>query len=246
MNWDGHPAIGTTSDRSLHVPTSRYDADMPLRRESRARSATPPLSPELLIHAYSMGVFPMADPDTGEIGWYSPDPRAIFPLDGFHIPRNVARLARQGRFEIRTDTRFEQVMRACAFDRSRDNRCWISEEMIRAYAQLHRHGLAHSVEAWRNGQLVGGLYGVHLGAAFFGESMFCRPDLGGSGASKVCLVHLMRILREGGFMLLDTQFTNPHVEQFGCVEIPREAYLERLRLAIQADGAWPAPGTMNA
>ncbi len=188
----------------------------------------------------------MADPDTGEIGWYSPDPRAIFPLDDFHVPRNVARLTRQGRFEIRTDTRFEQVMRACAFDRSRDNRCWISEEMIRAYAQLHRHGLAHSVEAWRNGQLVGGLYGVHLGAAFFGESMFCRPDLGGSGASKVCLVHLVRMLREGGFMLLDTQFTNPHVEQFGCVEIPREAYLERLRLAIQADGAWPAPGTMNA
>lgn len=183
----------------------------------------------------------MADPETGEIGWYSPDPRAIFPLDGFHVPRNVVRLVRQRRFEIRTDTCFERVMRCCAVDRSPENRCWISEEMIRSYVDLHQQGMAHSVEAWRDGRLVGGLYGVHLGAAFFGESMFCRPDLGGSGASKVCLVHLVEMLRSGGFTLLDTQFSNPHIEQFGCVEIPRETYLRQLRSALRQVGRWIRP-----
>lgn len=192
----------------------------------------------LLRTAYMAGIFPMADPDTGEIGWYCPDPRGILPLDDFHVPANLARLVRQGRFEIRIDTAFESVLDACAGPRSPDNGSWMNAPLRAAYVELHREGDAHSVEAWRDGILVGGLYGVSLGGAFFGESMFCRPDLGGSNASKVCLVHLVERLRARGFTLLDTQMVTPHMRQFGCIEIPARQYLDLLGEAIRQSAHW--------
>jgi leucyl/phenylalanyl-tRNA--protein transferase len=198
-------------------------------------------SPELLLWAYGHSLFPMADPDTGRIDWFSPDPRAIFPLhppDAFHTPRNVARLVRQNKFDIRTDTAFEPVMRACARHRNAENLTWISEQMIQSYRQLFDSGFAHSIEAWRADRLVGGLYGVHIGGAFFGESMFSRPDIGGSNSSKVCLVHLVKHLRQRGFVLLDTQWSTPHLQRFGCVEISAEDYFELLQRAIRVNARW--------
>lgn len=170
-----------------------------------------------------MGVFPMGDED-GRILWFSPDPRGILPLDRFHVPRSLGRVVRSGRFEIRLSTAFDEVMRACA-DRGQT---WISEEIIASYWRLHRLGHAHSVEAWREGRLVGGLYGVALGAAFFGESMFHRE----TDASKVALVALVRRLRDRGFRLLDTQWMTPHLRRFGGVEIPRLRYLDLLGQAL--------------
>jgi leucyl/phenylalanyl-tRNA--protein transferase len=195
---------------------------------------------EMLLWAYCRGIFPMADPDRGEIGWYSPDPRGILPLDAFHVPRTLARAVRRARFEIRCDSAFERVMRACAAPRRDEHLSWIDERLIRAYVGLHERGGAHSIEAWREGQLVGGLYGVQLNAAFFGESMFIRPGEGGTDASKICLVHLVAHLRRRGFGLLDTQFTNEHLEQFGCIEIPREAYMDRLEAALMRPLEWGA------
>jgi leucyl/phenylalanyl-tRNA--protein transferase len=195
-------------------------------------------SSELLLWAYCRGIFPMADPITGAMDWFSPDPRGIIPLEDFHAPKSLRRAVRQGRFDIRSDTAFETVMRACAEPRSTENLAWIDRRLVRAYVDLHRRGLAHSVEAWLGDRLVGGLYGVHIGAAFFGESMFIRPEQGGRDASKICLVHLVDHLRQRGFRLLDTQFTNPHLEQFGCIEITREAYLARLGEAIVHHAAW--------
>lgn len=162
----------------------------------------------------------------GEIGWFSPDPRGIIPLDTFSIPKRLARVIRQGRFDVRFDTAFEGVMRACAADREEGT--WISEEIIESYVALHARGLAHSVECWRDGKLVGGLYGVHLGSAFFGESMFHTE----TDASKVALAGLVGRLRERGFTLLDTQWITPHLEQFGAIEIPKQEYLARLAAAL--------------
>ena len=179
----------------------------------------------LLIYAYAQGIFPMAMED-GSIGWFSPDPRGILPLDTFVASRRLLRVVRQGKFEIAFDRGFEAVMRACAEDR--EDGTWISDEIVESYVALHRRGLAHSVEAWQDGTLVGGLYGVHLGGAFFGESMFHRV----TDASKVALVALVDRLRQNGFTLLDTQWTTPHLEQFGAVEIPREEYLTRLTAAL--------------
>jgi len=179
----------------------------------------------LLISAYAQGIFPMSMED-GSIGWFSPDPRGILPLDGVVVSRRLARLMRQQKFEIVVDHGFEDVMRACAVDR--DDGTWISEEIIESYVALYRRGLAHSVEAWQDGVLVGGLYGVHLGGAFFGESMFHRV----TDASKVALVALVDRLQAGGFTLLDTQWTTPHLEQFGAIEIPRDEYLARLASAM--------------
>lgn len=179
----------------------------------------------LLISAYAQGIFPMSL-DDGEIGWFSPDPRGILPLDGFLVPKRLARVVRQQKFEVAFDRGFEAVMRACANDR--DDGTWISEEIIESYVALHRRGLAHSVEAWQNGALVGGLYGVHLGGAFFGESMFHTV----TDASKVALVALVDRLQASGFTLLDTQWTTPHLEQFGAIEIPRDEYLARLAAAM--------------
>ncbi len=196
------------------------------------------LTPALLRWAYRQGWFPMANPEAGAIEWFNPDPRAIIPLDAFHVPATLSREVRKGRFEIRCDTVFEGVMRACAAPRAPDDLTWIDGAMIEAYVRLHEQGSAHCLEAWLGDQLVGGLYGVHVGGAFFGESMFSRPDLGGTNASKVCLVHLVGWMRHRGFTLLDTQFGTEHLEQFGCIEIDRRQYLVRLADAVQRDVAW--------
>jgi leucyl/phenylalanyl-tRNA--protein transferase len=201
-------------------------------------------TPELLVEAYRRGIFPMADPDSGRIDWYSPDPRAVFPLERFHVPKSVARVVRSARFEVATDTAFEAVMRECAAPHAGRERTWIDERLVAAYVGLHRRGLAHSVEAFRDGELVGGLYGVHLGGAFFGESMFSRPERGGSDASKVCLVSLVELLRARGFRLLDTQFWTPHLARFGCVRVRRARYLELLADALAVRTTWPGPGVL--
>jgi leucyl/phenylalanyl-tRNA--protein transferase len=166
----------------------------------------------------------MADPKTGEISWYSPDPRAIFPLNEFKVPRSLRLTIRKGTFEVRINVGFEDVMRGCA---QRDE-TWISEEIIRSYVHLHELGYAHSVEAWKNGRLVGGLYGVAIGGAFFGESMFSVER----DASKVALVFLVEHMNERGFRLLDTQYITPHLARFGAKEIPRDVYLKELQAAI--------------
>lgn len=188
----------------------------------------PSLQPAALVRAYSAGIFPMAL-DDGQIGWFSPDPRGVLPLDAFVVPARLARVVRQGRFEIAFDRDFAGVMQACA-DRP-DDGTWISPEIFESYQALHRLGLAHSVEAWQGGRIVGGLYGVSLGGAFFGESMFHRV----TDASKVALVALVERLRERGFVLLDIQWVTPHLRQFGAIEIPREEYLRRLEVAIGRD-----------
>lgn len=184
------------------------------------------IDPVLLVAAYRQGVFPMAVED-GAIAWFSPDPRGVIPLETFRVPSRLARVVRRGVFTIRIDDDFERVIRACAHRGDRDS-TWISEEIVEAYVELARLGLAHSVEAWQDDQLAGGLYGVHLGGAFFGESMFHRV----TDASKVALVALVDRLRARGFTLLDTQWITPHLEQFGAVEIPRAEYLRRLEDAI--------------
>jgi len=181
----------------------------------------------------------MADSEGGEIRWYSPNPRAIFPLDGLRVSKSLRRTLRSHRFEVRTDTAFEAVMRACAAPRADDSGSWIDERLIEAYVNLHRLGFAHSVEAWIDGDLVGGLYGVHVRGAFFGESMFSRPDSGGTDASKVSLVYLVETLRASGFSLLDTQFSTDHLSRMGCIEISRAAYLERLEEALSRAALWP-------
>jgi leucyl/phenylalanyl-tRNA--protein transferase len=186
------------------------------------------LSPVLLVAAYEAGYFPMAM-DDGEIQWYSPDPRGVLPLDGFHAPRRLLRVIRSGRFEVSTDRAFRQVMEACAADR--DDGTWISGEILESYCALHEHGLAHSVEAWADGELAGGLYGVSLNGAFFGESMFHRV----SDASKVALWALVMRLRERGFSLLDVQWLTPFLERCGAVEIPRDEYLAALARALASD-----------
>ena len=173
----------------------------------------------------------------GRIRWYTADPRGVIPLDQFHVPSSLRQVVRQKRFEIRVDNDFEQTMRNCML--ARPEGTWINEDLIAAYVTLHRLGFAHSVEAYRDGGLVGGLYGIHIGSAFFGESMFSLPAQGGTNASKVCLVHLMQRLREAGFTLVDAQFHNPHLEQFGLSEIPLPEYLERLKSAITRECRWP-------
>jgi len=187
---------------------------------------------ELLVSAYASGWFPMAV-GGGEIRWFSPDPRGIIPLELFHVPRRLARVYRRRVFHIEINRAFAEVIRACAeIERDPDDPgTWINDEIIRSYTALHRHGLAHSVEAWREDRLVGGLYGVALRGAFFGESMFHRePD-----ASKVALVALVDRLRSRGYALLDTQWVTAHLEQFGAIEIPRRVYLKRLEASLQRD-----------
>lgn len=170
----------------------------------------------------------MTDRD-GKVRWYTADPRGILPLGNFHIPRTLKQRVRQNRFEIRFNYDFEGCMRGCM--EGRDEGSWISDSLIRAYSQLHSMGYAHSVEAWRDGKMVGGLYGVSLGAAFFGESMFHRE----TDASKVALVHLVARLLERGFQLLDTQATTHHLRRFGAIDIPVDTYLALLRRAIQRE-----------
>lgn len=187
------------------------------------------LSPDMLLSAYAQGAFPMTDPD-GVTRWYMTDPRGVLPLDGFHCPRTLRQIVRQRRFEIRISTQFEQTMRGC-MTVTRDDRdsSWISDELVQAYVKLHEMGFAHSVEAWLDNVLVGGLYGVSIGGAFFGESMFHRVP----NASKVCLVHLVQRLNDRGYALLDTQMVTGHMTQFGCAHIPAPDYLDRLAAALQ-------------
>ena len=183
---------------------------------------------DLLLGAYASGWFPMAD-ESGEISWYSPDPRGIIPLDGFHVPQRLRRVVRRGEFRVGFDTAFERVIRACAeADRDDGGGTWISEEIVESYCALYDLGHAHSVETWSGSELVGGLYGVALGGAFFGESMFHRA----TDASKVALVALVERLRVRGFALLDTQWVTDHLHQFGAVEIPRSEYLRLLDRSI--------------
>ena len=182
------------------------------------------IDPEFLCTAYCNGYFPMADPKTGEIGWYSPDPRTIFELDTFHIPRSLKLTLKKKPFDIRINKRFEEVMRSCAHRQE----TWISEAIIKSYVLLHQAGIAHSVETWKDGMLVGGLYGVAIQGAFFGESMFSTIK----DASKVALVQLVMRLKEKGYILLDTQFTTPHLQRFGAREIPQSEYLQRLEEAL--------------
>ena len=183
------------------------------------------ISPALLIEGYLQGVFPMGMED-GEIGWFSPDPRAIIPLDEtFHVPHGLKRALARGTFEIRVNRSFEEVMRACAGRKE----TWITEEIIGSYCELHRRGFAHSVEAWHEDRLAGGLYGVAIGGAFFGESMFHRE----TDASKVALHGLVQRLRAHDFALLDTQWITSHLKQFGAKEIPRRQYLRQLAEATR-------------
>jgi leucyl/phenylalanyl-tRNA---protein transferase len=179
---------------------------------------------ELLLQGYRLGVFPMAMEDDS-IAWFSPDPRAIMPLENFHVPHALRRLAQKNMFEIKIDSSFAEVIRACA---KRED-TWINREIIESYQHLYDLGYAHSVEAWSKNKLAGGLYGVALGGAFFGESMFHRIR----DASKIALVGLVEHLRARKFALLDTQWLTPHLEQFGAIEIPRSHYLKMLRRAVE-------------
>ena len=210
------------------------------------------LTPALILRAYGCGLFPMAESKAEpDVFWVDPDTRGVIPLDGFHVPRRLARTVRAGRFRITVDRAFARVVRGCARRSGRRPESWINGAIFEAYCALHREGHAHSVEAWRDDTLAGGLYGVSLGGAFFGESMFSADR----DASKVALVHLVARLRAGAFTLLDTQFTTPHLSRFGAIEVPRARYLKRLAEALArpatfypagfSDAALPAAGAAS-
>lgn len=190
----------------------------------------PAITPDILLRAYSIGLFPMAESaDDPDVFWVEPELRGVLPLDSFHISKSMKKVVRKQPFEIRRDTAFEAVMAGCAESAPDRPTTWINSTIRSLYRQLHAMGHAHSVEAWEGDQLVGGLYGVSLGAAFFGESMFSRR----TNASKICLVHLVEHLRERDFRLLDTQFTTEHLKTFGAIDIPKDEYLELLKSAIE-------------
>lgn len=193
------------------------------------RSRQPDITPDLLLRAYSIGLFPMADSaDDPELFWVEPELRGIIPLDDFHISKSLAKTIKRAPFDIRYDTAFEDVMKGCAAPAPDRPTTWINAKILSLYATLHKMGHAHSVEAWNGDDLVGGLYGVSLGSAFFGESMFSRR----TDASKICLVHLVERLRKRGFKLLDTQFTTEHLKSFGAVDVPKARYEKMLARAI--------------
>jgi leucyl/phenylalanyl-tRNA--protein transferase len=193
------------------------------------------ITPQLLLRAYAAGVFPMAESAASRtLQWVDPDMRGVLPLDGFHIPSSLRKVVRRKLFDIRVDTAFADVISACAESRAERPSTWINKRILDLYIELHTMGHTHSVECWQNDVLVGGLYGVRIGAAFFGESMFSHVP----NASKVALVHLVARLKAGGFRLLDAQFTNPHLEQFGIVEMPREIYLRELEKAIATEASF--------
>ncbi len=182
------------------------------------------LTPELVVLAYRHGYFPMADEEAGEVYWHSPDPRAIIPLDRVNVSRSLRQTIRKGVYEIRMNTACEEVIHLCAHREE----TWISSDILAAYTHMHTLGYVHSVEAWYNGELAGGLYGVAIGGAFFGESMFSRR----TDASKVAFVALAEHLRERKYTLLDSQYINPHMERLGAVEIPRSVYMGLLAQAL--------------
>lgn len=191
------------------------------------------VTPELVLQAYAVGLFPMAETrDDDSLYWIDPKERGVLPLDGVHVSKSLRKTLRKGTFEVRVDTDFAQVLEQCR--RQADNRpeSWINDQIAELYNALHAMGRAHSVECWRDGMLVGGLYGVSLGGAFFGESMFTRVR----DASKVALIHLCARLRHGGYILLDCQFITEHLKRFGAVEIPRTDYRERLAKALKVEG----------
>ncbi len=185
------------------------------------------LRPTALLNAYAQGIFPMAH-GAGQIYWYDPDPRAIVPLDKFHVPRRLCQKINRQPYEIRYSTAFRTVMRRCAAPAPGRDTTWIDDIILNSYTALYQLGYAHSVEAWLDGELVGGLYGVALRGLFAGESMFSNA----TDASKICLVYLVERLRERGFTLLDTQYQTDHLAQFGVIEIPREVYKQRLSEAL--------------
>lgn len=215
------------TDRGIQKPPARY---------AFITMHAPLLTPEILLRAYAEGLFPMAERrDDPALYWVSPEMRGLIPLDGFHVPRRLARTVKSGRYDVTADRAFGEVMRGCAEPAEGREQTWINDEILRLYMALHASGHAHSVECWQAGELVGGLYGVCLGAAFFGESMFSRAR----DASKVALVHLVEALRRGGFVLLDTQFLTRHLATFGAYEIPRDDYLVLLHEAIMHEAVWP-------
>ena len=191
------------------------------------------LTPETLLRAYAVGLFPMAERrDDETLYWIDPEKRGILPIDRFHLPRRLARKFRRRPFEVRCDTAFERVMRECAAPADDRPETWINDEIIALYTELNLMGRAHSVECWRDETMVGGLYGVSIGGAFFGESMFSRE----TDSSKVALVHLVARLRHGGYRHLDTQFVTKHLTTMGVVEISRAEYHRRLADALTAAG----------
>ena len=197
----------------------------------------PEITPEILLKAYAAGIFPMAeDEDDPTLFWVEPRERGIMPLDGFRIGRRLARTVRADAFDVRVDHDFDAVIAGCAAPRPDRDRTWISERIRRLYGELFDLGQCHTVETYRAGRLVGGLYGVRLGAAFFGESMFHRER----DASKVALVHLVARLKRGGFRLLDTQFVTQHLAQFGALEVPRREYKRLLAAALDEPAEWYA------
>lgn len=195
------------------------------------------LTPELMLGAYAVGLFPMAaDAEDEDLQWYDPDPRGVLPLQAFHLPRRLRRTVLSGRFDVTVDQDFPAVMKGCAAPAPGREQTWINSEIYRLFCALHEMGYAHSVECRQNGELVGGLYGVALGGAFFGESMFSRV----TDASKVALVHLVARLRLSGFMVLDTQFGTDHLTRFDGVEIPAAEYKTTLERAVHMPPCWQA------
>lgn len=196
----------------------------------------PKITPEIVLRAYAEGLFPMAESrDDSSLFWISPEQRGIFPLDAFAVAKRLARTVRSDKFTVTTDTAFREVMLGCAAPAEGREDTWINDEILSLYGALFASGHAHSVETRLNGELVGGLYGVHLSGAFFGESMFSRV----TDASKVALVHLVSRLKAGGFSLLDTQFLTPHLASLGAIEISRANYLARLQQALANPAIWP-------
>jgi leucyl/phenylalanyl-tRNA--protein transferase len=195
------------------------------------------LTPDILLRAYAAGIFPMAETaDDPELFWVDPRRRGILPLDTFHVPRRLRRVLRREAFEIRCDSAFEAVLRGCAEATEKRPNTWINDEIVRLYSGLFARGAAHSVECWQEDELKGGLYGVSIGAAFFGESMFSRA----TDASKVALVHLVARLRRGGYRLLDTQFLTPHLARFGGIEVSRGRYRRLLAEALAYRAVFPS------
>ncbi|CAN7289962.1 MULTISPECIES: leucyl/phenylalanyl-tRNA--protein transferase [Rhizobium/Agrobacterium group] len=193
------------------------------------RSRNNGITVDILLRAYSAGLFPMADSaDDPELFWVEPEIRGIIPLDDFHVSKSLAKAIRKKPFDIRFNTAFEAVMAGCAAAAPDRPSTWINATIRKLYTELHQIGHAHSVEAWEGKELVGGLYGVSLGAAFFGESMFSRR----TNASKICLVHLVERLKASGFVLLDTQFTTEHLKTFGAIDVPKQDYAKMLDLAV--------------
>lgn len=193
------------------------------------RSRDYSITPEILLRAYSIGLFPMAESaDDPEIFWVEPELRGIIPLDQFHVSKSLAKAIRHKPFDIRYDTAFDRVLDKCAEAAEDRPSTWINQTIKDLYGALHRMGHAHSVEAWDGDELVGGLYGVSLGSAFFGESMFARR----TNASKICLFHLVERLKERGFTLLDTQFTTEHLKTFGAIDVPKDEYARLLETAV--------------